>query len=81
MMFFFWHPKPKFKSGDLVAINGNWISKDTRYMLIQKGRWMRPNGETKKQWVYDGTIYRVVGQRLERATYGSTFQEHLLFIV
>ena len=45
------HLPPQFKVGMLVEVKN-----PSRRMIIQNVRRVRPNGEQRKQWVYDGAI-------------------------
>lgn len=74
-MIFFWRPKPRFRPGQLAVLLPDEFNRGLRYMLIKGRRWVRPNGETEKRWVYDGDILEVVGGRLVFATSGTTFPE------
>ena len=53
--------RPKFGKGMLVSIN---LPEGFFYVLIQVVRKVRPKGERKKQWVYDGAILRVSEGRI-----------------
>ena len=74
-MIFFWRPKPRFRPGQLTVLLPHDFSRGVRYMLIERRRWVRPNGETKKRWVYDGDILKIAGDRLVFCTSGSCFPE------
>lgn len=73
----FFRPKPKFDVGRLVIMPP--ISEcdfpDTRYFLIERRRWVKPNGDTKKRWVYDGVIFKIEKGGLVLSTFGSCFSE------
>jgi len=67
--------KPKFRQGQLVYIPASRDVPYIRYFLIERRRWVRPDGEKQKQWVYDGAILKVVNEKLELSTFGSCFYE------
>lgn len=74
-MFFFGRPKPKFRPGQLVGVQMASPRRKACYMVIVYRRWVRPNGESKKQWVYDGPIFEVSDQVLRFSTGGLCFLE------
>jgi len=75
-MFFNWgRSKPKFHSGQLARIPASKEVPHIRYFLIERRRWIRPNGEVKKRWVYDGAIFQVLSGELVLTTFGSCFGE------
>jgi hypothetical protein len=77
-MKFFWNrPKPKFWPGQLVAMLPREGLEEARYMLIECRRWVKPNGEIQKQWVYDGLILAVHEGRLVFRTGGTCFFESM----
>ncbi len=79
MLFQWFRPKPKFGSGQLVIVSLDSIHRKIRYMLIQRRRWIKPNGRTQKQWVYDGLIFSVTEERtLSYSTTGSCFSQDIL---
>jgi hypothetical protein len=80
-MLFFWRPKPKFKPGDLVAVDGNFVSTHNRYLSIQRRQWVRPKGEDRKQWVYSGPLYMISRGIVARASHSSEFLEKRLLMV
>lgn len=75
MMFFWNRPKPMFWPGQLVAMLPRENTNEARYMLIVHRRWVKPNGETQKQWVYDGPIFAVHEGQLIFWTGGICFSE------
>lgn len=54
-MFFWKKPPPRFRVGDLL-LRLEEKRKGNRYMVVQNVRWVKPNYEPKKQWVYDGIL-------------------------
>lgn len=52
-MFRLFHPAHQFNAGMMVEVKelGRF-----RPMVIKSIRWVRPDGEQKKQWVYDGVV-------------------------
>ena len=71
-------PKPQFRPGQLATLEPDAIHREPRYMLIQHRRWVKPNGEMRRRWVYDGPIVQVWGGKLVFLTYGSCFDERTL---
>ena len=64
----FFKPRPQFRVGQLVRrINAE--NQELRHVLITNKRWIRPNGENKKQWVYDGVVLRIKGDDIIVSTY------------
>jgi len=60
MKFFWSRSKPKFKPGHLVEIlSTKSVHAEREYLQIEQQRWLLLNGETKKQWVYDGSILTI----------------------
>jgi len=56
--------RPKYKIGSLVRVTLG----DRRICMLLKNRVkLRPNGTTKKQWVYDGVIMEIarIGKEIE----------------
>lgn len=77
-MFFNWfRPKPKFNVGQLAGFSHPDLE-ETSYLLIERRRWIRPSGETKKRWVYDGIVLKIEGGGLAWSTYGYTIGEKSL---
>ncbi|HUY62451.1 MAG TPA: hypothetical protein VMV50_01500 [Candidatus Paceibacterota bacterium] len=77
----FARPKPKFDTCTLVKVRDEASADElpsSRYLLIVKRRWVKPEGLTRKQWVYDGPIYRVTERGLAYATTGICFLENRL---
>ena len=50
-------------------------------MIVHRVRWVRPNGEKKKRWVYDGLIVQAVGQEIVVPTGISCVSEQHLYRV
>jgi hypothetical protein len=48
-------PKPKFHEGEVVHFTDDKM-KHRCHFFIRKRYWGTPNGDTRKQWVYDGTL-------------------------
>ena len=64
----FFKPRPQFRVGQLVRrINAE--NQELRHVLITNKRWIRPNGENKKQWVYDGVVLMIKGDDIIVSTY------------
>lgn len=79
MMFFlnWFRPKPAFHQGQLVCIDDNDFTQ-SRYLLVERRRWVKPNHEVKKMWIYDGPIFIAEEGRFSCITYGYCFREELL---
>ena len=78
MFFSFFRPKPTFEQGEFVRLSDPTSQSRFRYMLIGRRRWIKPNGEVKKCWVYDGQILKVENGEMVRATSGSCYRERSL---
>lgn len=74
-MFFFWRPKPQFGPGQLATFKADALNPGLRYMLMKRRWWAKPNGETKKRWVYGGDILEIVDGRLVLSAIGHCFPE------
>lgn len=64
----FFKTKSQFRVGQLVT-RTNAENQKIRHVLITNKRWIRPNGENKKQWVYDGIVLMVKGEDIVASTY------------
>lgn len=64
----FFRPKPQFRAGQLVR-RVNTENQELRHVLITDRRWIRPNGENKKQWVYDGVVLMIKGDDIVVSTF------------
>lgn len=73
-MFSFFKPQPKFRVGLLVE-HLNPPYPNLRYVLIDNRRFIRPNGETEKQWVYDGMMVTIEGNKISSSTRVSSVPE------
>jgi hypothetical protein len=62
-MLSFKRPKPKFEIGAIVRCI-HTISIETRFILITYRRWVQPESEREKQWVYDGILLRTEGTEI-----------------
>ena len=72
---FLWkrRPRPKYGVADiLLRLNG---TDPHRFMVVRRVRWVRPNGETARRWVYDGPVIEAVGKEIVVATYISCVSE------
>lgn len=78
MLFFGKRPEPRYDVAEVVAVKPDAIRRGRNYMAIQRRRWIRPNGEEKKRWVYDGPILEVEDGKLQWSTNGSCFLESSL---
>jgi len=63
------HPKPKFKIGQLVRTGDHLVYRQYRYLLIDERRWL------KREWVYNGIVYQVEDNQIVIATYSSCVGE------
>jgi len=63
----FFRQAPVYRAGILVKISKERISAGC-HMLIQKRRWIRPNNQDKKQWVYDGILLEIQGEKIKYST-------------
>lgn len=80
MFFLNWfRPKSRFGPGQIARVLQGSALAPRRYMLIERRRWVKPNGCIQKQWVYDGIIFLVSrGGELIYSTGGSCFLETTL---
>jgi hypothetical protein len=70
-------PEPRYAVAEVVLVKPDAVRhwQPPHYMAIQERRWVRPNGEEKKQWVYDGPILEIKGGKLVWCTNGLCFLE------
>lgn len=57
--------RPKHQISTLANIN---IGRGSEIMLVQGRRKIKPNGHSKKQWVYDGVLVKVCDGLISFAT-------------
>ncbi|MDQ5962668.1 MAG: hypothetical protein QG653_475 [Patescibacteria group bacterium] len=71
--------EPKFPIGYLVIADipnpAPKIEGEKEYLLIQRRRYICPQGEEKKQWVYDGILYALNEKGLRISTGASCVLE------
>ncbi len=77
MQFFFWRSEPRYNLGVLVAI----ASREGEYLLIRNRRWVRPDGETTRRWLYDGVVYRIKQSKLALTTVASISEQSVRSIL
>ncbi len=70
----FWRPKPKFSLPLLVLCTDHRTHQE-HVVFVTGRRWIRPNRDPQKQWVYDGTVLAVKDGRIAPQGHISTVPE------
>ena len=68
-MFDFLKPTPLYCVGTLVKRNDVSQPEKPCYILLRNRRFIKPNEEKKKQWVYDGVVLDVNHGQINIATH------------
>jgi len=61
-------PRPRYGISDLV-LRLNEVHTGHKFMIIRGRRWIRPNDQRNKQWVYDGVLIEASGDEIVVSTY------------
>ena len=77
MLFNIGRPQPRYQLGSVASILNH--QREKRYFVVQRRRWVKPDGASEKQWVYDGEIFGIRDGCLYPMTYGYTYGEKSLW--